>query len=187
MKRLLVLAAVWTILTGCASVAREPDRMTLVRVLGVDGKENIVFTAVSGKNNQGAVERGSGEGAGFQQVREQVPWSGKGMELSLTGVSYVLVGDDVELEELLLWVMEDVDLGASATVWLTDGSAEELLQECEDPAADLELLVMKGVAAPTVAQAAASLATEERVTLPRLGQKDGRVEERGKKEWVEIR
>lgn len=183
MRRVVLLVAIWMTLTGCTSVAREPDSLTLVRVLGVDDGDAVVFTAVSGKSDQGAVERGGSKGENYQQAREKVPWSGKGTELSLTGVSYVLVGESVDLQELLQWVMEDVDLGASATVWVAEGGAEDLLSDCEDPAADLELLTIKGTAAPTVAQAAAELATDGKTALPRLGRKDGRVEERGMTEW----
>ena len=183
MKRILVLLAAWVFLVGCSSVAREPDNLTLVRVLGVDDGEVVVFTAVSGKSGQGRVERGDGEGEDFRQAREEVPWSGTGTELSLTGVSYLLVGEDVDLRELLLWAMEDVDLGASATVWSVEGAAKILLENCEDPAAELELLQLKGVPAPTVAQAAAELMTEGGTMLPRLGRENGRMVERGMKEW----
>lgn len=183
MKRALIFAVVLILLTGCAAVAREPDELTLVRVLGVDGADPVVFTAVSGKTGQAEVSRGSGRGNDFARAREAVAWSAKGTELSLTGVSYLLVGEDVDLRAVLMGVLEDADLGASATVWLASGGAASLLDACNDPAADLRLLTLKGVAAPTVAQALAALATDGAVPLPTVSEQDGRIEEWGTVVW----
>lgn len=182
MKRAFVLTAALLLLTGCASVAREPDDMTLVQVLGVDGSGPVVFTAVSGKSQDG-VSRGSARGEDFRQARENISWSGKGTELSVTGVSYLVLGEDADLYSVLMGVMEDSDLGASATVWMTQGGAAVLLESSDDPAADLRLLTLKGTAAPTVAQALSVLTTDGGVMLPCLGGGDGRIEERGMVLW----
>jgi len=182
MKRTLALSLMFLLLTGCASVAREPDNLTLVRVLGIDGSGPVVFTAVSGKDQSG-VSRGNAQGEDFKEARKNIPWSGSGTELSVTGVSYLILGENADLYAVLMGVMEDTDLGASATVWTAQGSAAELLKNCDDPASDLQLLTLKGTAAPTVAQALSALTTDGGVTLPCLGEKDGRIEERGTVLW----
>lgn len=182
MKRVLVLSLLPLLLAGCASVAKEPDNLTLVQVLGIDGSGPVVFTAVSG-DGQNGVSRGSARGDDFRQARGDIPWSGKGTELSVTGVSYLVLSEDADLYAVLMGVMEDSDLGASATVWTVCGSAAALLENTDDPAADLQLLTLKGTAAPTVAQALFALTTDGGVKLPCLCEKDGRVEEQGAVLW----
>lgn len=177
------LCAAMVLLCGCAPVAREPDDLALVQVLGVDGGGQVTLTAVCGSDGQKPASRGAATAADFETARKQLPWSGAGQELSLTGVSYILVGAGVELESLLHSVLEDVDLGASATVWLAEDGAAALLAACDDPAADLELLSLQKTAAPTVAQAMAALTTTGTVTLPCLGQENGRIEKRGTNVW----
>ncbi len=185
MKKCIALVISLLLLSGCASVAREPDDLALVRVLGVDGGGRVTLTAVCGSDQQSGVLRGEATADSFEQARQSVVWSGDGKELSLTGVSYLLVGPDVELERVLFAILEDADLGASAAVWLVDGAAGKVLNVCKDPAADLELLTLEKIKAPTVAQAAAALTTEGWVELPCLVEQGGRLEERGTSRWKE--
>ena len=140
MRRLIALAAAVMALSGCASVAREPDDLALVRVLGVDGAGPVVLTAVCGGDDQKDVNRGAVSASDFGTARREIPWSGTGEELALSGVSYLLVGPDVDMAGLLLAVLEDEELGATATVWLVEEGAGMVLEACGDPAADLELL-----------------------------------------------
>lgn len=182
-KGVLLLPFLLVLLAGCAPVAREPDNLALVRVLGVDGKSFVRLAAVCGADRNGEVMRGSASGANFERARAGVIWSGKGKELSLTGVSHLVIGPDVDLEKLLLAILQDSDLGASAKVWLAAEGASELLEACEDPAADLELLEWKRSKAPSVAQAAAALSTDGRVEVPILKEEDDRLMEGGRFVW----
>ena len=79
--------------------------------------------------------------------------------------------------------MEHEDLGAAASVWLTETSCAAALSACEDPAADLELLKLRGIQAPTVAQAIAALSSEGGIDIPCLGARDGKLEEQGVRRW----
>ena len=185
MKWCAVLLAVLMVLTGCAPVAREPDNLALVQVLGVDGNGPVTLNAVCGSENQQKVRRGSAEAERFEQARRDVVWSGTAEELALTGVSYLVIGPDVDLEAVLFAVMEDAELGVSATVWLAQEGAAALLDSCDDPNGDLERLTLQKIKAPTVAQAVAALTTDGAVTLPCLVQQDGRLEERGTSQWKE--
>lgn len=185
MKICLASVMMALLLSGCAPVAREPDDLALVRVLGVDGSGKVTLTAVCGSDQQGGVLRGEAAADSFVQARQAVTWSGEGKELSLTGVSYLLVGPDVELERVLFAILEDADLGASATVWLVKDGAGRTLGSCKDPAADLNLLTLEKVQAPTVAQAAAALATNTWVDLPCLIEQGGRLNEGGTSRWEE--
>ena len=97
----------WLLLCGCAAVLlagwrpvpREPDGLGLVRVLGVDGPEPLALTAVCGGDDQEDPSRGRCVDGSFEQALEVLPWTGE-KELSLTSVSYIIVGRDVELREV---------------------------------------------------------------------------------------
>lgn len=164
---------IWLILAGAVLLAgwrpspREPDALALVRVLGIDGSGPVELTAVCGGEDQEDQGRGQCAGEDFLKALETLPWSGT-EELSLTSVSYLLVGRDVDLEKVLLEVLRNEELGASATVWLADEGAAALLEACDDPASALELLTRRGADAPTAAQALAALLDGRELALPRL-------------------
>ena len=167
MKKWLVLAVCGAVLlAGWRPVPREPEGLALVRVLGVDGAGPLTLTAVCGGEENGP-ERGRCTGGSFGEALEQLPWSGE-EELSLTSVSYIIVGRDAALEEILLAVLRNRELGASATVWLAEEGAAVLLDGCADPASGLDLLTRQGQNAPTAAEALARLEGGETLTLPLL-------------------
>lgn len=174
---LMVLLAL--LLTGCG---REPDQIALVRVLGVDGSGPVELTAVCGGTDQQDGSRGACREADLAAALALLPWSGE-EELSLTSVSYLIVGEDADLQTMLFTVLEDEELGTSATVWVGRDGAAALLAECEDPASYLALLTQRGVAAPTVAQALAALCTDGRVTLPVLAAENGQPVWKGETVW----
>ena len=168
MKRWLALCVCAVLLVaGWRPASKEPEGLALVRVLGVDGREAVTLTAVCGGDNQEDPGRGRCAGADFQRALEALPWSGE-QELSLTSVSYIIVGRDVELRGVLLSALRNEELGASATVWLAEKGAAALLDSCGDPASGLDLLARQGTEAPTVVEALARLEGGETLTLPLL-------------------
>lgn len=166
-KWLLLCAALAVLLAGWRPAAKEPEGLALVRVLGVDGPGPVRLTAVCGGEDQGNQSRGSCAGADFDGALAGLPWAGR-EELSLTSVSYIIVGRDVELREVLLCVLRNRELGASATVWLAEEGAAEMLAGCGDPASGLDLLTRQGCGAPTAVEALARLERGEVLTLPLL-------------------
>ena len=179
MKRVLLLAAVSCLLCGCSPNAREPDNLALVRVLGVDGASPVTLTAVcAGPEGQrfGCTERD------FLSAREALPWVGE-EELALTGIGWLLVDGEVDLEELLFAVLEDRDLDPSATVWLAEGSVAALLEGCEDPVGQLELLRARGIKGVSAAETLGALQTEGSVLLPVLRAEEGRLLFKGEERW----
>ena len=167
-KWLLAAAALAVLLTGWHPVPKEPEGLALVRVLGVDGAGPVTLTAVcGGEDQEGNQSRGQCAGADFEEALEGVRWSGE-EELSITSVTYLIVGRDVELENVLLTALRNEELGASATVWLAEDGAAELLGGCEDPATALELLERQGLEAPTVVEALAALYRGDELCLPLL-------------------
>ena len=166
-KWLLLAVALAVLLAGWRPAPKEPEGLGLVRVLGVDGAGSVALTAVCGGEDQGDQSRGQCEGTGFETALACLPWSGQ-EELSLTSVSYIIVGRDVALRENLLAVLRNEELGASATVWLAEEGAAALLDGCRDPASGLDLLKRRGIEAPTVVEALAALERGEVLTLPLL-------------------
>lgn len=155
-KWLLVCIGVAVLLAGWSPTPKEPEGLALVRVLGVDGAGPVLLTAVCGGGDQENQSRGQCAGTGFETALECLPWSGE-EELSLTSVSYLIVGRDVDLEEVLLETLRNEELGAASEVWLAEDGAAALLAGCKDPAGRLELLERRGVEAPTVVETLAAL------------------------------
>ena len=167
-KWLLAAAALAVLLTGWHPVPKEPEGLALVRVLGVDGPGPVTLTAVCGGEDQESNQsRGRCTGADFEEALAAVRWSGK-EELSVTSVTYFIVGRDVDLESVLLAALRDEALGANVTVWLAQNEAAELLGGCEDPASALELLERQGFEGPTVVKALAALYQGDELRLPLL-------------------
>lgn len=173
-KWLLPAVALAVLLAGWRPAPKEPEGMGLVRALGVDGPGPVTLTAVCGGDDQGNRSRGQCAGEDFEQALEDLPWSGE-EELSLTSVSYIIVGRDVALREILLAVLRNEELGASATVWLAEEGAAALLDGCRDPAAGLDLLRRRGMEAPTAVEALAALEEGETLTLPLLAGEEPRL------------
>ena len=167
-KWLPAAAALCVLLTGWHPAPREPEGLALVRVLGVDGPGPVTLTAVcGGEDQEGSQSRGQCTGENFEDALEKAPWSGA-EELSLTSVTYLIAGWDVDLESALLAALRDEELGANVTVWLAQGGAAELLDGCADPASALELLERQGIRGPTVVEALAALYGEGGLRLPLL-------------------
>ena len=181
MRRAALLLAILLGLSGCAPTAREPDRLELVRVLGVDGSGPVTLTGVCGAAD-GAAPRGEAVGDTFSTALDELPWSGR-RELAVTSVTWLVVGPEVNLEEILLAVLREPELGAAVTVWLAPGGAAEVLAACDDPVADLELLADQDVTAPTAAWAAGALSGGERLTLTCVTAEHGKLTTRGEAVW----
>ena len=176
MRKWLILAAVLAVLlAGWRPASKEPEGLALVRVLGVDGPGPVTLTAVCGGEDQEDPSRGRCVGKDFEDALSGLPWAGETEELSLTSVSWIIVGRDVDLEAVLTAALRDEEIGAAATVWLAEEGAEALLERCGDPASALELLKRRGIEAPTVVEALGAL-EKGKLSLPLLaGGQDGPV------------
>ena len=185
-KWLLAGIALSVLLTGWHPVPKEPEGLALVRVLGVDGPGPVTLTAVCGGEDQEHNQsRGQCAGADFEEALEGVRWSGE-QELSLTSVTYLIIGRDVEPESVLLAALRNEELGAAATVWLGSNGAAELLGSCEDPASALELLERQGIEAPTVVEALAALYRGDELRLPLLTARENGLTQTGWREWGSV-
>lgn len=167
---IVLSAALFLLLSGCAPHAREPEGLSLVRVLGVDGGNEITLTAVCSAQG-GETVRGTARAADFCAARDRLPGSGE-QELALTNLSYIVVNEETELREVLLEILRDQEMSPSATVWVAD-CAQIVLEGSKDPAGRLEVLSGQGVEAPTVVEVLARLETAGAVRLPVLEMEQG--------------
>ena len=171
-KLALVGIGLAVLLAGWRPAPKEPEGIALVRALGVDGGGPVVLTAVCGGEDQENPSRGSCAGEDFNGALACLPWAGT-EELSLTSVSFIIVGRDVVLGEVLLAALRNEELGAAGTV----GRAEEAAAwrgAGGDPAAAGEVMQRRGGEAPTVVEALAALRAGEELCLPLLaGEEDG--------------
>lgn len=180
-RRVLWGALLCLLLTGCAPHADEPEGLTLVRVLGVDGGGPVTLTAVCAAPDQAEPLLGSVSGGDFASAREGLPWSGE-REMALTSLSYLIISKDVDLKEVLTCVLNDRELSPAALVWVTEDPSA-LLEGCEDPVSRLEVLLEGGAAPPTAAEALAELVSFGEVTLPALTLSGGKMEWKGTVCW----
>lgn len=169
MKRTAVLCAVLCLLTGCAPHAREPEGLVLVQVLGVDGGERVTLTAVCAGQSGEKESLGRVTADSFALALEKLPRSGV-REMSLTNVAHIIIGRDVDGEEILGCVLRHRELNPSALVWVTEHAAE-ILETCGGSAERLAVLAEEG--GVTVYGALAALVTEGRAELPRLAAGEG--------------
>ena len=168
MKKWLVLALCGAVaLAGWRPAPKEPEGLALVRVLGVDGQGPVLLTAVCGGEDQEEPGRGRCAGTDFDAALAGLPWSGE-EELSLTSVSYIIVGRDVDLEKILLAVLRNRELGASATLWLAEEGAGALLARGPAPAGGRARRARPAHTPPTAAEALARLEGDGPLTLPLL-------------------
>lgn len=185
MKRgVLLLAAMLCLLSGCAAHAREPEGLALVRVLGVNGGDRIILTAVCGAQNGQEAVQGTVAAAEFCAARSLLPGCGE-RELSLTNLSFIIINKEVDLQQVLMEVLQDREMSPSAAVWVTD-SAGELLAAAKDPVGRLEVLSGQGVEAPTAVDALAELETTGVVRLPVLREEEGLLIPEGTLLWEAV-
>ena len=184
MRGWLTGLAALMLLCGCSANAREPDRLALVRVLGVDGASPVTLTAVCGAAGGQEPIRGSCVDETVLLARENLPWVGE-EELALTSVSWLIIGGNADLRAVLFTVLEDQQLGPSARVWLAPEGAGALLEDCQDPAARLELLELRGQKGVPTAKALGALITEGSVLLPVLEVQEGELVCVGEERWYE--
>lgn len=172
-KRLgcLLLAFVTALLSACGG--RELENTVLIRVLGVDGGEDVVLTAAGDEE-----ELWTAAGENFEEARQALPDAGTEY-LSLTNVEQIIVGDRADLGEVLEDVMDDGELSPSATVWCASAPASALMEDGGELAARLDILE-RSAGGVTAVEALAALETDGEVWLPALTVSGGTLERAGR-------
>ena len=171
--RLIIVSLIVSLaVIGAAAPGRELTDVTLMGTLGVDGPGPVALTAV-GEGEGGEICRYTTQGPDLARTREALRELGD-TRLEVTHVAQLVLGPDVDVEEILTRELTNRKSGSDATVWLVaDESAETLLTLAKDPCKRLKALEENGsIQAPTLLEALSTLEREGEVSLPVL-RRDG--------------
>lgn len=165
----LFAAALLLALCGCAqagAAGREPEDTVLAQVVGVDvDGRGVVVTAAGQAGEETALVTASGDT--LEAAFGALPAAGD-KYFSLTNVTHVLVGDGVDVIDLLQYVLNDPDMSYMAKVWAAGyagGAMEELK---ETGLGRFRILDQAGAETVTVKTALAELLEEKGTAFPVL-------------------
>ncbi len=162
----LLALAVSLVVLGRGAGGRELSNVTLAQALGVDGPGPVTLTAAGEEEDRAMWERA--DGPDLARAREELGRRGT-TRLELTHVAQLILGPETPVGETLWRELTNRDSGCTSTVWLSQGPAGDLLTGAEEPCRRLRTLEEDGpVRAPTLLEAARTLAETGRVTLPVL-------------------
>ena len=164
-------------LCGCSSgeKGREPEHTVLAEVLGIDRVAGGYVLTAAGKDGTGKVVLQTVEGATVRETFEVMPGAGE-QWLALTNVTKVLLGDGVEPDEVLTFILKESGISWRATVWYAP-VAVRMMEEVEGGGvARLTVLEQAGAETVSVLDALSELASDRMAELPGLRIRDGRLE-----------
>ena len=180
MKRMAVCCLACLLLCGCGALPypRELENTLLMRVLGVDQSwDEVVVTAANipekGEEKISLTAKGKDLEESCQRLKET------GEEyVALTHVTQIVIGEDSDLQAVLQAVLEQKEVGQTATVWRCEGTAWETMEKTGGGAKRLTSLELNqsGLKTVTVLEALAQLEETGEVALPELTVKDGALE-----------
>lgn len=176
-KRVLMIfgALLALSLSGCSSAGaygRELEDTVLVQVLGVDVMDGEVTLTAAGAGGEEGTGVESVSASTLEEAFRALPTAGD-KYFSLTSVAHILVGDGVNLPQLLGYVLEDPDMSWTAKVWAVNGFAGRLMEGAEDGGVSrLSVLEQSGAAGVTVKTALAGLLSDGSISLPALAAGD---------------
>ena len=180
MKRLAVCLLACLLLSGCGALPypRELENTLLMRVLGIDQREGeVVVTAanIPEKGEEGACLTARGKDLEESCQRLKEAWE---EYVALTHVTQIVVGENSDLGSVLKAVLDQREIGQTATVWRCEGTARESREKVGGGAKRLTSLELNqsGLETVTVLQALARLEETGEVALPGLVVKDGVLE-----------
>lgn len=179
----LLCAAVLAGLCGCASTGahgRELEETVLVQVVGVDWDGRGVTLTAAGTDGEGETVLESVSGAGLAEAFAALPEAGE-TYFSLTNVTQILVGDGVNLREVLDYVLADREMSYLARVWAVNGFAGAVMGQTQDGGI-ARLALWKesgGTQTATVKSALAGLLDGGSTALTALTVRDGLLEPEG--------
>lgn len=158
-------------LSGCYSAGaygRELEDTVLVQVLGVDVIDGAVTLTAAGAGGEEGAATETVSAPSLEEAFRALPAAGD-KYFSLTSVGHILVGDGVNLPQLLGYVLEDPDMSWTARVWAVNGFAGRLMEGAEDGGVGrLSVLEQSGTAGVTVKTALAGLLSDGSISLPAL-------------------
>lgn len=180
MKRIFACLPLLLLLSGCEAMPypRELENTLLMRMLGVDQtRESVVVTAADIPENGGEETLLSATGKDLEESCRKLKESGEEY-VALTHVTQIVVGVDSDLRTVLEAVLEQRELGQSATVWRAEETAKGLMEQAGGGAKRLTSMELNRpeLESLTVLEAMAELEQTGEVVLPGLGVREGVLE-----------
>lgn len=180
MKRVFACLILSTLLCGCEVLPypRELESTLLVRMLGVDWtEEGVLLTAADLPEDGKPATVLTAEGESFEACVRNLKQEGE-ESVALTHVTQIVVGEESGLRAVLEAALSQREVGQSATVWRSEGTARALMEQVNGGARRLTSLELNAADLETATVLAALAQLEETggVTLPRLGVREGRLE-----------
>lgn len=180
MRRLALCLPLLFLLGGCQAIPypRELESTLLVRVLGVDwDKDGVTLTAAELPEEGTPAVLLTAWGRDFESCLQELKEAGEEY-VALTHVTQILVGEESELEEVLLAALEQKEVGQSATVWRTEGSARALMELTGGGARRLTSLELNrlGLKTQAVLEVLSQIEETGWAALPRLELQNGILE-----------
>ena len=169
------------LLSGCAAAerGREPENTVLAQVVGIDRMGDVWLVSAAGKDGSGETVFQTAQGTTLAAAFDGVSGAGE-IWLSVTGVSSFLLGDGVEPEETLLYIVDDSGMSWRASVWCAPIAAA-LMEGQEGGGADrLTVLEQAGTERISVVDALVDLKECGTTAIPALIVRDGKLETSGK-------
>jgi len=176
MKRAKLLAALVCLIPLCGCVGsdrgREPENTVLAEVVGVDRMGERWFVTGAGKDDAGETVIQTAEGDSLAEAFAALPGVGETW-MSVTGVHDFLLGDGVEIREVLLYILDDSGMSWRARVWHAP-IAGALVKEQGDGGGDrLTVLEQSGTQTVSVLDVLSEWEDGGETALPALVMRDG--------------
>lgn len=173
----LITAACLLLLSGCTSgnaAGREPEDTVLAQIIGVDvDGQGVSVTAAGQDGEETALVTASG--GTLEEAFKALSTAGD-KYFSLTNVTHVLMGDGVDVVNLLRYVLEDPDMSYMAKVW-TAGYAGGVMEELKEEGLErFQTLERGGAETVTVKTALAELLEINKTVIPSLSMGNAKLE-----------
>lgn len=180
MKWIMICLPLCLLLSGCGAMPypRELENTLLMRVLGVDQTEDGVVVTAANIPESGEEETVlTAAGRDLEESCQKLKEAGEEY-VALTHVTQIVVGADSDLQMVLTAVLEQREVGQSATVWRCEESARETMEQVGGGAKRLTSLELNqsGLETLTVLGALAQLEQAGEVSLPGLTVREGVLE-----------
>ena len=175
-NRLLPALLCLLTLCGCAGSdrGREPENTVLAQVVGIDRPEGTWLVTAAGKDGKGETVYRTAEGKTLSEAFGTIPGAGESW-MSVSGVSDFLVGDGVELREVLFFILDDSGMSWRANVWCVPIAAAVMEEHTAGGGDRLAVLRESGIKTVTVLDALADLEETGRTQVPALTTQRGKL------------
>lgn len=175
-----VMLACIALLSGCAASGRgrEPENTVLAQVVGIDRMGDVWLVSAAGKDGAGETVLQTAQGDTLADAFDGVSGAGE-IWISVTGVNGFLLGDGVEPEEALLYIIDDSGMSWRASVWYAPIAAALMEGQAGGGVDRLTVLEQAGAERVSVLDALVDLKENGTTAIPALIVRDGKLETSG--------